>query len=276
MSFLALGNVLEGVGVSAYLGAAAHIMNETYVTAAGSILTTEARHSAYLRAALGEAVSPQPFDNPLDFNEVYTVASPFIASCPSSNQMLPVKAFPSLMMPSMAPAMAGSKVQLMAGPTFNMSMDTSDLYAAFITVTGPVWAPLSSDGEGKFTVTIPKDVSGQSYVVLTKGNSQATDDNIVAGPAIIEVGAMVGAMNDCGGSKSMPMSSMAMSMSMSMPMPTATPPMGMGGKMMPSGSMTSGAMAATSSPAYNGASGVVPSGATGILGAAMAAIGMFL
>ncbi|KAJ5612145.1 hypothetical protein N7510_005339 [Penicillium lagena] len=186
-SFLALGNVLEGVGVSAYLGAAASIVDKTYLTAAGSILTVEARHSAYLRAALGEAASPQPFDTPLDFNEVYTVASPFIVSCPSSNQMLPVKAFPSLTMASMTPAMTGSKVQLTVGSGFDMSMNTKDLYAAFITVTGPIWAPLSFMGSGKFTVTIPEGVAGQSYVVLTKGNTQATDDNIVAGPAIIEV-----------------------------------------------------------------------------------------
>jgi hypothetical protein len=166
-------------------------MNDTYLTAAGSILTVEARHSAYLRAALGEAASAQAFDNPLDFNEVYTVASPFIASCPSSNEMLPVKSFPSLTMPSMTPAMTGSKVQLMAGSGFDMSMDTKDLYAAFITVTGPIWAPLSSMGNGKFTVTVPKGVAGQSYVVLTKGNTQATDDSIVAGPAIIEVNLII-------------------------------------------------------------------------------------
>ncbi|KAJ6172442.1 hypothetical protein N7470_001509 [Penicillium chermesinum] len=181
-SFLALGSVLEGVGVSAYLGAAASIMNDTYLTAAGSILTVEARHSAYLRAALGEAPSPQAFDDPLGLNEVYTVASPFIASCPSSNQKLPVKAFPSLTMSSMT----GSKVDLMAGPGFNMD-NTTGLYAAFITVTGPIWAQLTPKGDGKFSATIPEGVSGQSYVVLTKGNSQATDDNIVAGPAIVEV-----------------------------------------------------------------------------------------
>lgn len=201
-SFLALANVLEGkkrsvrgsprilifcpgVGVGAYLGAAAHIANTTYLTAAGSILSSEARHSAYLRAAMGE-VPFTPFDDPLSFNEVYTVASPFIASCPSSNEKLPVKAFPSLMMTSMDPVMTGSMVTLMAGKEVH-GMNTSDLHAAFVTVTGPVWAPLKSKGNGEFTVTIPKGVMGQSYVVLTKGNKQATDDNIVAGPAIIEV-----------------------------------------------------------------------------------------
>ncbi|KAJ5283282.1 hypothetical protein N7505_001262 [Penicillium chrysogenum] len=142
------------VGVSAYLGATASIMSGTYLTAPGSILTTKARHSAYMRAALGEIPFVQAFDNPLNFNEVYTVASSFIVSCPSNNGALPVKAFPTLTLSSMDAVMIGSQVQLMAGGGFNTN--TSDANATFITVTGPVWASLGSMGEGKFTVTVPK------------------------------------------------------------------------------------------------------------------------
>lgn len=114
-SFLATASILEGVGVSAYLGAAADIMSKTYLTAAGSILTVEARHSSYIRANLKKAPFPQPFDAPLTLDEVYSLASGFITSCPSSNPTLPIKAFPKLQLAPTAamPVTAGATVTLL-------------------------------------------------------------------------------------------------------------------------------------------------------------------
>ncbi len=97
-SFVALASVLEGVGVSAYLGAAADIANPDYLTEAGAILTIEARHSSYLRAALSEVPFPASLDTPLDFEQVYSLAIPFFVSCPAANPLiaLGIKGFPSL------------------------------------------------------------------------------------------------------------------------------------------------------------------------------------
>ncbi|KAA6414114.1 MAG: hypothetical protein FRX48_02476 [Lasallia pustulata] len=192
-SFVALASVLEGVGVSAYLGAAADITAADYLTAAGSILTVEARHSAYIRAALAEAPFASPFDTPLDFDEVYTLAAPFIVSCPASNPALPVKAFPSLAVGTTGTISANTTITLKTpGYVLQPANGVSQLYGAFITVTGPIFVPATAV-DGGFSVVVPKGVAGQTYVVLTGCNEAVNDDTVAAGPAIVEVASAAGA-----------------------------------------------------------------------------------
>ncbi|KAL5089469.1 hypothetical protein Trisim1_005165 [Trichoderma cf. simile WF8] len=187
-SFLATASILEGVGVSAYLGAAADIMSKTYLTAAGSILTVEARHSSYLRANLKEAPFPQPFDAPLTLDEVYSLASGFIHSCPSSNPPLPIKSFPRLQLApaTVVPVATGSTVTLLT-PGYILKADKgAQIYAAFIAVTGPTFVP-AKPVNGGFSITIPKGFAGQTYVVLTTCNESVSDDTTAAGPAILQI-----------------------------------------------------------------------------------------
>lgn len=187
-SFLATASILEGVGVSAYLGAAASIMEKLYLTAAASILTVEARHSSYIRKANKESPFPQAFDAPLTLDQVYTLAAPFIVSCPESNGMLPVKAFPKL---SVAPECDGiatnETITLQTvEPMGYAEMDTM-YFAAWISVTGPTFVNTTFDHVEKFTTTVPVGFHGQSYVIITKKDGCVTDDCVVAGPAIAEV-----------------------------------------------------------------------------------------
>ncbi|RMJ21558.1 hypothetical protein PHISP_07578 [Aspergillus sp. HF37] len=188
-TFVTTANILEGVGASAYTGAAAEIASDKYLTAAASILGVEGRHSSFFRASLG-LVPFRSFEVPLTFDEVYTLAARFIVSCPDSNVKLPVMAFPSLFaILDSETAMTGSNITLKAGESYT---GAEEVHAAFVTVTGPVWAKLEPMGNGTFTAIVPKGIQGQSYVVLTKSDEQVTDDTILAGPAVLQVGPVVG------------------------------------------------------------------------------------
>jgi len=188
-SFVALAAVLEGVGVSAYLGAAASIADKSYLTAAGSILTVEARHSAYLRSATKELPFPQPFDNPLDFNEVYSLAASFISYCPDSNQHKPqikFRPFPPLTLGTPGTIRSGDIITLNTPGAALVRRAGSQTYAAFITASGPVFATATPIGGDTYLLTVPEGINGQSYVVLTCDQS-VTDESISAGPAIIDI-----------------------------------------------------------------------------------------
>jgi len=204
-SFLSLSSVLEGVGVSAYLGAAQAIVNKDYLTAAGSILTVESRHSSYIRAALKESPFPKPFDTPLDFNQVFSLAAEFITGFAPGDPALPFKAFPAITLESSRyPYTAGSSPVTFSGAYKNA------LAAKLITADQKVYAVLFSGldtyyvetyqtqgnaGDLKIkpipagdATTLPP--TGQVYVVLSTADGKTTkinDSNTISGVGILEV-----------------------------------------------------------------------------------------
>ncbi|RPA91837.1 hypothetical protein L873DRAFT_1818744 [Choiromyces venosus 120613-1] len=192
--FVCVSGVLEGVGVTAYLGAAASIADKLTLTAAGSILTVEARHNSLIRAAQNQNPVPQPFDVPLDFNQVFSLASQFITSCPPENPPLPFKAFPTLSLAksyvggSGHTIKTGTKISLAPG----IKTKRDGLSVAFLTVTGPIFVDAvfvdgHLDAFGHFEVVVPAGVNGQSYAVLNNGREKVSDETIVAGPVIVEI-----------------------------------------------------------------------------------------
>jgi len=177
-SFLATASILEGVGVSAYLGAAASIASDTYLTAAASILSVESRHSSFVRGELGEVPFPQAFDIPLDFDQVYSLASQFIKSCPESNPKLPVKAFPAL-----TAMEANDNLVKLTPADSSVIQNKGELYA--------IWINYPENAVGvydpvKMTVEVPKGFYGQQYVVLST-SKEVSDDTTIAGPAVFEI-----------------------------------------------------------------------------------------
>ena len=80
-AFLKLSMTFENVGVGAYLMAAPAISSKTYLAAAGSILTIEARHAGFLDVLLGQPISANgAFDKPLSQSTIVSDVSPFVSS----------------------------------------------------------------------------------------------------------------------------------------------------------------------------------------------------
>ncbi|KAK6226939.1 hypothetical protein QIS74_00494 [Colletotrichum tabaci] len=190
-SFLALASILEGVGVSAYLGAAGVIADKTYVPVAGSILTVEARHSSYIRAALGQKPFPAPFDTPLNFNQVFSLAAQFITGFAPGTPDLPFKAFPELT----AGPTRNSEGAVFEG-AYKAAVDAktvpadAEVYAVFFSGLDIYYSEVVVSGEDYVVPEIPEGPKGQVYVVLSTANGKDTkvsDENTVAGVGILEI-----------------------------------------------------------------------------------------
>jgi len=176
-SFAAVSFMLETVGVSAYSGAAHLLQNSDSITASAAILAVEARQSAWINSAvLGANPWNTAFDSPLDLNQVYTLASGVIVSCPADNMKLPVKAFPALTFP--AGAKPGDTVQISYNAT---ASESGSLFVAFIGGLQATIVPLDSDKK----VTIPTELRGVVFAIVVSDANKVDDSVTVAGPAFL-------------------------------------------------------------------------------------------
>ncbi|KAK0626843.1 Ferritin/ribonucleotide reductase-like-protein [Immersiella caudata] len=176
--------VLENVGVSAYLGASTLVADPGILTTAATILTVEARHQSFIRAASKIIAVPQAFDTPLSAKQVFSLAAPFIASCPEGSNLI-LTAFPTLTMAAGQDAAA-----LQAGATIQLQSDASAQATSCAFTTGGLPGGTAFSDFVNGACTIPQGLSGITYVNLASAsplNGVLTDDVILAGPMVMQV-----------------------------------------------------------------------------------------
>lgn len=184
--FTAVASVLEGVGVSAYLGGAPLISDKDILTNAGAILVAEGLHQSVLRDSVNQVASAKIVGTPLSANPIFTIASAFITSCPEDNPPLPFQAFPSL-----SPVGEGSPLHANGPSKFQISEPIETTQSVFMTfVSGlDIVSVACSQAENVFEAVVPSQASGQTFVLITNSEVTGTlgDNAILAGPAIVEV-----------------------------------------------------------------------------------------
>ncbi|KAM0256896.1 hypothetical protein ACHAQJ_004718 [Trichoderma viride] len=176
--------ILENVGISAYLGAAPLLASPAILGVAGSILTIEARHQSSIRVFSNQQAVPQGFDAPLGPKAVFSLAAPFISSCPTGSN-LKLTAFPTLSLANPTdPTTVNSIVKLQSAAS------ASGKFCAFtsggVTPGGTMFTPFTeADG-----CKVPEGVAGITYLSLSSAaplTGALTDDITVAGPIAITV-----------------------------------------------------------------------------------------
>lgn len=192
-SFVSLASVLEGVGVSAYLGGAPIISSKDILAAAGAILVAEGLHQSVVRSALFEVASANIAGTAASPNSIFTIASTFIESCPSTNPPLPFKAFPALQVAGQSTAVAGSTATLTIGQSVQLPQQ---VFVTFVSGLSTVSVPAQVVG-GSIVAVVPPQAQGQTFVMLTNTAVSGTvsDGAVIAGPAVMEVSPPVPQIN---------------------------------------------------------------------------------
>ncbi|CCM04505.1 uncharacterized protein FIBRA_06685 [Fibroporia radiculosa] len=167
-SWIKLSMALEGVGGSAYLGALSLLQDNTTITAAASILSIEQRHNGWISSAvLKEQPWDGAFETPLSVPEVFSIASQFIKSCPSSNPPAPIGPLPILTLP--ASVEPGSKIQL----NFTNPSPGTQLFVGWYNGLQSFFSTIDSD----LSTVVPNGLNGTAYAGVVANDTLPRSNN---------------------------------------------------------------------------------------------------
>ncbi|KAG6897673.1 hypothetical protein C0992_012422 [Termitomyces sp. T32_za158] len=160
-------------GTSAYVGSIANISNSTLQTWAASILASNARTAAYTASVNGNQPFNGPFETPLSPQEVTTLSSPYVVSCPpnSTNIYQPGR--------NLTIAQSGNDAQFIFD---NSSAGGQPLFAVFHQGLRQTFVPIDNG-----VAPIPANSSGIIFAEVTNSSTIADQNTIVAGPSFLNI-----------------------------------------------------------------------------------------
>ena len=113
-------------------------------------------------------------------NLVFSLASKFITWCPPTNPNLNLTVFPSFNLSAAFPGQSNA----FPGETATVQLAPSNANATHLALLSGLDTAFISIGEDG-TVTLPENLIGQVYAVITSSGTEVSDKTILAGPEIL-------------------------------------------------------------------------------------------
>ncbi|KAI0696342.1 ferritin-like domain-containing protein [Cytidiella melzeri] len=198
-SFVSTSFALESAGEAAYIGAGALLQNKSLVTTAAQILAVEARQASWVSsAALNNTPWNGPFDTPLNASAVFSLASAFIESCPSTNPPLIVAPLNTLTLTPSNATVGGQVTVAIGGADFNSSSipitnssatpgaapSLQGNFLAYYHGINVTYSVIAQDN----TTTVPSGIAGVVFTSVVSTNETApTVDTTLSGLAVLSI-----------------------------------------------------------------------------------------
>jgi hypothetical protein len=187
--FVAQAFKLDGISTSAFQDGSTLLTVTQLIDNAQSILTADAMAQAIQRQAAGLTILANPRGQQLSPNETTTLLAPFIVGCPPPTTPLGLVAFPPLQVTQTGPFKQNQVI------SFSVSNGTlpSSFFVTYISGDNTKSVFPKSVRNNTFTAPTGDNMSGQTYVVVSDVNTNATgafqqlDGDTLFGPTVIEM-----------------------------------------------------------------------------------------